>query len=160
MSENYADILTDELSAHGVKRWEVEVNHKHPQLHFEWNGKEMMFVFPNTPSDRRGRLNALTDLRKIMGVRRVIHKSATPHRRKTRTVVSIPALGEFTIRANPFDALALYAERAHNLVVEARWNGQFAFLSGSSGVPPLNYAQNLAAAFMKGWWEGHRRLVA
>jgi hypothetical protein len=72
----------------------------------------MMCVFPASPSDQRGVHNALSDLRRQMGVRRRICKSAKPRRQRGHNgggpsgAPASPAPLVLTVRPNPFDQLA------------------------------------------------------
>lgn len=155
MTQDYIAVIADELKLHGVRSWDLDVHHKHPQIHFEWNGRSMMFVVPNTPSDSRGHLNALSDVRRMMGVRRRIYKSSRVPKARNRTSVFLSFPTEFTVRPNPLDGLAPAAEIARRRMVDARQNGQSAFLSGLCGSAPAQYAAHLAHEFLIGWWLGH-----
>ncbi len=144
----YEQTLISELATHGVTDWWIDRDHPHPQLHFVWQSRPLMYVMSSTPSDRRAHLNAVSDLRRLMGVRRVVHKSERPKRQKSRAI-RIPALGSFTVRANPMNVLA-----PMNAAMEA---GRFAFFAGASDVPLPGYAPS---AFRAGWWDGHRGYFA
>lgn len=156
---DYGELLVEEIRSHGVVSWEIDRHHKHPQLHFDWNGAPLMFVFPSTPSDSRGHLNALSDIRRLMGVRRLVRKSTSPPKRHTRTI-TLSALSEFTVRPNPLNALAPAAGIARQRVLDAFCAGRFAFHSGQSGTSPAGCAPHLAKSFLKGWWTAHRMVAA
>lgn len=72
--DDYLTTLTAELRAHGVTKWDVERNHRHPRLYFWHKGRRMFYVMPSTAGDRRGHLNALSNLRRMMGVKRMVRK--------------------------------------------------------------------------------------
>lgn len=102
MSENYAPLLIEELRTHGVRDWRLDNTGTHNKLYFSWGGRTLMHVFPKTPSDRRGVLNSLSDLRHSMNVRRVIRKSENLVVRKRRAAVSpTPSLKGVTITTRP-----------------------------------------------------------
>lgn len=66
---NYVDVLRRDLDAHGITEWSIDRTHRHPRLMFTVNGQRKILVFPNTPSDRRGHLNARADLRRMLNER-------------------------------------------------------------------------------------------
>lgn len=75
MADCYDEALIAEIRAHGVKTWRIDkAGRAHPRLMFEFAGRPLMYVMPNTPSDKHGVLNALSDLRRLMGVKRIIRK--------------------------------------------------------------------------------------
>lgn len=101
----YIDALTAELEAHGVSDYRVEHGGKHPRLIFTFRGREMFKVFPASPSDnRRGIQNAVRELRKLMSVKRKIHKSTGPKRERNRTEPRIKSLS-LTVKPGPFEVL-------------------------------------------------------
>jgi hypothetical protein len=156
---DHGGLLIEEIKTHGVTAWEIDTSHKHPQLRFEWNGSPMMFVFSSTPSDNKAHLNALATLRRMMGVRRIIKKSTSPPKRRARTIL-LSKMSEFTVKPNPLNALAPAAEIARQRVRDAFGAGRFAFHTGQCGVPPSGCAHHLGDAFMRGWWDAHRRGIA
>jgi hypothetical protein len=107
MPEVYTEHLIAELQSHGVTDYYLDDQGKHYKLRFVWQGKSLMHVFPRSPSDgRRGLLNCLSDLRKQLGTRRIIQKSARDHkRRKRRLHLPEPPL-TLTVKDDPFAVLA------------------------------------------------------
>ena len=76
------------MQRHGVTEYLVDRSGKHHKLRFEFGGRQIMVVYPATPSDHRGVLNAVASLRGAMGVKRVVTKSQRParpanHRKRT-----------------------------------------------------------------------------
>lgn len=89
MSANLRDTLTAEIEAHGGEVLRVEIT-KHQRIVFMWQGREMFYVASVTTSDWRAAENALTDLRRQMGVKRLVHKSTRPKRRRDQCRVEPP----------------------------------------------------------------------
>lgn len=104
MSDSYAPYLVEELKIHGVKDWEIDGNGKHNKLRFRWNDRLYMHVFPKTPSDWHGVKNSLSDLRRQMGVRRIIRKSEGRERRRNHTCPKQNL--KITVQDSPFAVLA------------------------------------------------------
>lgn len=90
-----------------MENYAVDDTGKHMKLRFRWNGQQLMQVYPRSPSDsQRGLLNCLSDLRKQMGVKRDIKKSAAPKRRTRRHATVAPLPTTITVKADPFAVLA------------------------------------------------------
>jgi len=104
MTDPYLSALVRELKSHGVTQYEVKKGRKHRRLIFTFQGREMFYVMPSTSSDFRAPLNAQSDLRRLMGVERVITKSASPRPRKRRLEAE-PECPCLTVRPDPFAAL-------------------------------------------------------
>jgi hypothetical protein len=66
MNRQYVDVLAHELQRHGVSRWHVDRQHRHPRLIFQWNGRPVFYAMPSTCSDWRGAMNARADIRRIL----------------------------------------------------------------------------------------------
>lgn len=99
--------MITEIQSHGVENYAVDDTGKHMKLRFRWNGQQLMQVYPRSPSDsQRGLLNCLSDLRKQMGVKRDIKKSAAPKRRTRRHATVAPLPTTITVKADPFAVLA------------------------------------------------------
>lgn len=113
MADYYAPALIEELKLHGVKEYEIDRTGKHDKLRFRWQGKTLMHVFPKSASDSyRGLLNSLSDLRKSLGVSRIVRKSETrveKIRRKPVAPVSAEKL-TITVKPDPFTVLARIKE--------------------------------------------------
>jgi hypothetical protein len=116
MSSSYIAALTAVIKAHGGTNYAVEHGGKHPRLVFWPEGQRLTYVFPATPSDHRGIHNALSNLHRLMGVRRQLHKSARPRPRRrngggSSGAPAAPAPLVITVRQNPFDQLGLLLQR-------------------------------------------------
>lgn len=109
MPEPYAPYLIAELRQHGVTEYELDDSGKHYKLRFNWQGQNLMHVFPRSPSDTRGVLNCLSDLRRQMNVKRVVHKSSTKTTRRRNHTEAHRDL-TITVKADPFAALAALKE--------------------------------------------------
>lgn len=107
---NYAPALVAELKSHGVQQWEIDDKGKHNKLRFVWQGRTLMHVFPRTPSDRRGILNSLSDLRHSLGVRRLIKKSSTSERRPRKSQALPEKPLTITVKPSPFENLQTLLE--------------------------------------------------
>jgi hypothetical protein len=110
--------LVAEMQRHGVTEYLVDRSGKHHKLRFEFSGRQIMVVYPATPSDHRGVLNAVASLRGAMGVKRVVTKSQRParpanHRKPpcADPVLRPVPLGEPVIFTNPWAPLAILRER-------------------------------------------------
>lgn len=111
MSNEYVAALTEELRTHGVHEWFVDETGKHNKLRFRWNDRSMMYVFPKTPSDsKRGVLNALSDLRRSLGVRRVIRKVEAREQRQRSPEKAHKEQLVITVKPDPFAILATIKE--------------------------------------------------
>ena len=110
-SDNYLRPLVAELERHGVTDYSIVPGGKHRSMKFRFDDREIRFVFPSSPSDWRGLQNSLSDLRRMMGVHRIIHKAATGrgHRRRGEPE-SVPMPTTFTVRPDPFQVLARLLE--------------------------------------------------
>ena len=102
--------LVAELEAHGATEIEREITGgAHQVLRFKWRGRERSFFYPFSPSDgQRATKNALTELRKVLGVKRIITKSGKPKQRKLRGVrepVKVPRLKHIPPKPHPFEKL-------------------------------------------------------
>jgi hypothetical protein len=79
-TRQYLAVLTRELATFGVDRWHIDRSHHHPRLIFEWDGREISYVMAGSSSDWRSMRNAVSSLRRVMGVRQ--HKkpkNRSPH---------------------------------------------------------------------------------
>lgn len=108
----FAPYLIEEIQRHGVKDWEIDTTGRHNKLRFVWQDKQMMHVFPKTPSDSNGMLNNISTLRREMGVRRIIRKSKNPKKHKAKQVVGMSAPKNISLapRTDPFACLAKLKE--------------------------------------------------
>lgn len=156
MSYDAVDVIVQELQRQGVTAWEIDYHHNHPKIRFVHNGKPMMFVVPGSPSDVRGWQNSLTDLRKMMGVKRIITKSSGPKRRRNRTETKV-ALADlsFTVKPDPFASLSIVADRMKYEIQHAWRAGEMGFLSGNSGAAPREWPVHLSQSYVAGWWAMH-----
>jgi hypothetical protein len=83
---------------------------KHMRLVLSYGGKERFVIYPSTPSDHRGQLNKIRDIRKeltALGATRNERRKAKVRRTRNRTQREILAhIQTAPVKANPFDALA------------------------------------------------------
>lgn len=111
MTDSYLPRLVEELKAHGVTTWEVDDQGRHYKLRFEWNGVKLMHIFPRSPSDHRGMENSLSDLRKTLGVRRIIQKCSAKPKVRSRPVTPAQSGNlRITVKPDPFAALAAFKQ--------------------------------------------------
>ena len=120
-NKEQADLLIAELFAHGITNYRVDDTGNHNRLYYRANGRERFFVFPSTPGDRKGRLNSVADLRRQLGVKRIVRKSSRPKRRRERRA-ELVTVDSFTLLPNPFDELPALLHPAHDACerIEAR----------------------------------------
>lgn len=73
----------DELEFHGAKDITLCKQGRHPRLLFTWKGRGRFLMLSKTPSDNhRGLKNCMSDLRKLLGVKRPVSKKNPDRRRK------------------------------------------------------------------------------
>lgn len=73
-----------ETGAEGVH---IAQSGKHPRVFFRWRGDERSYVLPSSPGDTlRGQVNAIADLRRILGL--VSNKRRVGERRRRKVRVS------------------------------------------------------------------------
>jgi len=157
MPYDAVETVTRELEVHGVTEWTVEQG-KHPKIRFVFNGQSLMFVVPASPSDAyHGPDNSLTDLRRLMGVKRVIApKRQGPKRQRNRTEAKVGLADlSFSVRPDPFASLAVVADRLKAEIAKAWQSGEMAFLGGGSGAAPAAWPVHLSQAYVAGWWAMH-----
>jgi hypothetical protein len=86
-----------------------EKTKRHQRLVLGYNGSERFVIYPLTPSDWRGELNHLQDVRKTlrdMGAKRLAPRKAKVHRNRNRQDRNPLARVEMApVKANPFEAL-------------------------------------------------------
>ena len=110
MCNEMLDSLIDELARAGITRWAVEHGGKHPKLRFSFDGRDLCIVYPGSSSDHRAQANAVSFLRRILGVRRAPPPNPTKlppnpgHRARRQTISPPPA--QISARPDPFAALA------------------------------------------------------
>lgn len=84
--------LRDEIERIGGEFVKTTHGGKHPRLYFRHDGKERFYVYPSSSSDRRAVLNAVSDIRRMCGVRanakpsqrrKKVHRKPTPVRLET-----------------------------------------------------------------------------
>jgi len=68
------EAIESELRFHGVETWTMTHN-KHLKFKFVFRGRALIFTCAGSPSDYRAHLNAVTDLRAVMGVKRAVRKN-------------------------------------------------------------------------------------
>lgn len=109
--------LLNEIGLHGITEYKIERHGSHRTLLFTFREKPIRLVFGVNPSDRHHLQNALRDLRREMGVKRIIDKRpgdrrrAAPRLRRPTEAVTLPKLTA-PPRPDPWAALrALAAAR-------------------------------------------------
>ena len=91
------------LEDNGARDVYVQMGGKHPRLMFVYDGVKQFYVVPGTSSDRRARINATTDLRRMTGGRDV-RKSKRAKRRRIQVIESLSA-PTLTVKPDPFETL-------------------------------------------------------
>ena len=93
----YLPALEAELRRVGVASWSVSCN-RHIKIRFAWQGRTVVFITPMSPSDAyRGQKNALSDLRRILGVKPKRRKSERPPKAPATRVEKAPVLSGATV---------------------------------------------------------------
>lgn len=110
MANENLEAVSAELEAAGVK-FTVRNGGKHIHLEWQHEGAARMFVVPATPSDRRGWLNARTDVRKILREDGLIGSAE---------IIELPRtfLKERSVFVSSLD-IARHFEKAHKDVLRA-----------------------------------------
>lgn len=110
-SREYVEALKRDLLHYGATDVRITSGGAHPHIKFNYDGREMMIPFPASPSDgRRGLMNALTGLRKKLGVKKTKSALQLPankkhHKNANRASLS-PVLPEtLTVFSDPFACL-------------------------------------------------------
>ena len=78
MCQDCEPALVAEIRAYSVTEYEIERHGSHRALLFTYDGRPVRLVYGTNPSDRHHLLNAISDLRRAMGVRRIIVKRRGP----------------------------------------------------------------------------------
>jgi len=141
----YLPALIAELRAHGITETWVDRAHPHPRLYWRHDGCRRFYVVPSTPGDRRGVDNALSDLRRVLGVKRITRHSDRPARRRNRTKAAVALT--LTCRSDPMaalDGLAADIRRADIMAGVRLWHAGVG-LSGHE-----------TADVRWGWWRAAR----
>ncbi len=156
--KEYAAELLDELQRHGICDAFVEQHSAHPRIRFTHNGRPMFFVFPSSPSDMRGRGldNALSDLRRLIGVKKIVHKSTAPPKKRNKT--SPETALTFSIKPNPLQSLVVMQHRIVAAKRDVKADGILAFMSGASDAPPTGLSDYMTNEFRQGWWYMHKTM--
>jgi hypothetical protein len=89
--------LINEIRLYGVAEYRIEQHGSHRTLLFTFRDRPVRLVFGTNPSDRHHKMNALSDLRRAMGVKRLITKRsgarpAVPPPRRSAPVTALPVL--------------------------------------------------------------------
>src|ERR1700761_2559247 len=132
MSYDPVAIVLKELHAHGVADKDIEVDRStnHPKIRFTFDGKPLLHVVPGSPSDVRGWHRSLTDLRRTMGVGRIVIKSKSAKRRRRNPTERKETLADlsFSTRPDPLASLQAVADRLKAYIADAWRMGEAAFL--------------------------------
>jgi hypothetical protein len=155
--DDYAARLIAELEAHDVHTYHVDRARPHPQLRFEFNGRKLIYTFPASPSSREGIHNAISQLRRIMGVARIIKKSTSPPKKRNKTQPH--EVLTFATKPNPLLKLSVVADRLREEKSAMRQKGMWKYLEGESGTAPNGSPKHLADSFLDGWYKMHARKV-
>ena len=104
---DYEQAIRDELEIHGAVVTRIRAGGKHRRIYFEWDGQEQFYTFAVSPSDHRAMENARSGIRKMLGVKRQVHKNPE-NKTRTRNRTEPKASPDLACEpaANPFDALA------------------------------------------------------
>lgn len=101
-----AQAIEDTLLENGIEQWNITADGKHNKYRFQWNGREQIFMASSTPSDWRCWMNAVSDLRRVLGVKRKVHKNPANRQRSYRKrVETLPKMPKVTIRPDPWEKL-------------------------------------------------------
>lgn len=101
--------IAREMETQGIKGWRFEMGGKHKKLIAPGH---QPFVLPATTSDHRALHNALSDLRKAWGLKRVVCKNPANRRRTHRKrAESLPCVSSITPGKDPWAKLAPLAEQ-------------------------------------------------
>jgi len=102
-----------ELRKAGVT-WTRDDKSRHLKYTITVGDQTRLFTCAATPSDRRAHLNALTDLRRVLGIKRVVHKNPENRKKKAPTkLVSAAKMPTVTVRPDPMQALAALRAEPH-----------------------------------------------
>lgn len=108
----HVEPLVSELEAHGVTDHWIDDTGRHLRLYYVHAARQRFYIVPKSPSDRRWEYNALSDLRRDLGGRKIA-KRATPKARRLvhvkRQPVSVDTFAptEFAaVKGDPFAVLA------------------------------------------------------
>jgi hypothetical protein len=104
MADDYLDRAERLLKQHEIETFRIEHRRKHRAIVVSTGGKEYTVIIPSTGSDQRGPAAMVSDLRRLLGLRRVRVASEThaprackpKHRvqRRDRVTPSSPLLDE------------------------------------------------------------------
>lgn len=115
MCQQCKTALINEIHLHGVSQYDIEPHGSHRTLRFTFNGNKVMLVFGTNPSDRHHLQNALSDLRRAMGVKRIVTKrrAARPSMLRSRPRAAPPVLPSASAAplADPWAPLRGLAEK-------------------------------------------------
>jgi hypothetical protein len=112
LAKDYIRAVKAELAAHGVAEYQIDDGRKHKKLRFSWQGKDVLYVMPKSPSDWRASMNAVSDLRRLMGVDRLVVKNAERRAApRSRAASKAPPPPEsLTLARDGLSTLARYGE--------------------------------------------------
>lgn len=115
MCQQCETALINGIRAHGVTDHDVEPRGSHRTLRFTYNGRKVTLVFGSNPSDRHHLQNALSDLRRAMGVKRIVikHRATQPSMPRLRMRGASPVLAPPSAAplADPWAPLRALAEK-------------------------------------------------
>lgn len=101
-----AEAIEKTLLENGIEKWDITAAGKHNKYRFQWKGREHIFMCACTPSDRRAWMNAITDLRHILGVKRKVRKNPKNRQKPYRKIEEpLPKMPKVTVRPDPWEKL-------------------------------------------------------
>lgn len=103
--DELAQALCAEIEAHGGEVLGIDQGRTHRKLRFRFNGEEQFHTMSVTPSDRNSTLAALTQLRRQMGVKRIVEKSTRPKSRHEAPPEPEPEAPSLTLAPDPWEVL-------------------------------------------------------
>lgn len=102
---DYHKRIMTALSEMGCDNISYEIGGKHGKIRFVFRGQEHALVVPLSPSDgRRGAHNAISTARRMLGIKRPVHKSGAS-RQKGTAPQRRPEPPELTPLPDPWEPL-------------------------------------------------------
>jgi hypothetical protein len=105
-TRDWREAAEKELRRAGVTAWRFEIGGKHLHLRYEFRGQSYLFVMPASPSDsRRGLLNAMSDLRRKLGLKVDAPPRSSRPKAKRAPPRQLSPMEGLTERPDPFAVL-------------------------------------------------------
>ena len=112
------DAVTAELDRHGIP-WTYEHRGKHGAILFDVSGRERFYIVPGTPSDGRAPMNAVSQVRRMLGLSGRRRKGERRQRDTCR--VEVLELPEIAVGGPGMDALWEHPHALEIPVPPAGW---------------------------------------